>query len=233
MENSVLQTNVTLFLKNKRTHTHTHTIHTKHYHFRPNNSAIFIPSSSCESDSDLKASTIYNQLLKLPHFYGHLEGQHFIFHVLLPTSCHLISLFLLVLTTSLLRFPIGCLLEPLLLEETSQGAWNPMLSTAPTVLNNRLLFTSSTNERCSNWLCTSTSDLFLVNLQPSLPLEATPWDNPAIAHWLCLYRSPPKKSLLFRFSTGQNLEELWILLMLVCWSIWTELILVSFSSLLM
>lgn len=42
--------------------------------------------------------------------------------------------------------------------ENSLGSWKPMFSTAPTVLNKRRLFISSTRVRCSNWLRTSTSD---------------------------------------------------------------------------
>ncbi|CAI0549131.1 unnamed protein product [Linum tenue] len=37
-------------------------------------------------------------------------------------------------------------------ETSGGGAWKPIFSTAPTVLNSRLLLTSSTNDWCSNWL---------------------------------------------------------------------------------
>lgn len=57
-----------------------------------------------------------------------------------------------------------------ILLESSGGAWKPTFSTDPAVLNNLLLFTSSTNDRWSNWLRISTSERFLVNLRLSTTL---------------------------------------------------------------
>ena len=115
--------------------------------------------------------------------------------------------------------------------ETSIGAWNPIFSTAPTVLNNLRLFTSSTNDLCSNWLRTSTRDLFLINLRLStttfsLELEA-PCDPRESVH--CLQKLPAMDWPGLWTSPGQNLVHLLVFVML-CWSPLVGLVLDSCSS---
>lgn len=84
---------------------------------------------------------------------------------------------------------------------TSQGAWNPIFSTAPTVLNNLLLFTSSTSERCNSWLLISINDLFLVNLWwlfiiILLLLVRGTCDPTMSLYWLKLLKSSPEETFL-------------------------------------
>lgn len=66
--------------------------------------------------------------------------------------------------------------------------WKPMFSTAPTVLNNRSLFTSSTNVRCNNWLRMSTIDPLFTILAFFLELK-----------------------LLIMLPSGPNLVHFWFL----------------------
>ena len=116
--------------------------------------------------------------------------------------------------------------------ETSHGAWNPISSTAPTVLNNRRFLTSSTNDLCSKWLRTSTRDRFLVNLRLSttpfsLELKA-PCDLRKTLH--CLQEFPATDSPVLCTSPGQNLVHLWVVFVILCWSPLVGPVLHSFSS---
>lgn len=92
---------------------------------------------------------------------------------------------------------------------SSQGAWNPTLSTSPTVLNNRRLFTSSTSDRCNNWLRTSTIDRFLVKQRLSTalwPFRPRTCGHCSELHW---WQHLDLAECTTLFSSGQNLDDLW------------------------
>lgn len=83
--------------------------------------------------------------------------------------------------------------------ETPQGGRNPIFSTAPTVQNNRLLFTSSMIDRWSNWLRLSTRDMFLVNTRLSIA-------------YLTLLQFSAMELAVLEFSPLQNLVELRVII---------------------
>lgn len=81
------------------------------------------------------------------------------------------------------------------------GSWYPIFSTAPTVLNKRLLFISSSSDRCNNWLRTSTWEWIRLSFRCGLELQHPPESNRAFRCSYCF---------ALKLSAGQNLVDLCI-----------------------